>query len=549
MRHFFLFFSIFIFISSSFCAEKDSLIKFEESIDEILINLTEKQKLDTLQSINEEQRKRSESIESILILKKILGIVNESSNLNYNLIKAESNFYLGTNYLEMGSYSKSIKYSNKALLLSKNTKDKSLFIKVLQQISWCYTKLKINKIAKEYLDEAYTVTKINNQDLSPILFQYSVYFQDLNELDSALFYQNKYEALTHKKGKDIHYNAYNNKGNIFRSKSNLDSAIFYFKKGLYQSGEIANRSKSSFFHNLALSYYEKVELDSATRYNENNIIFAKEHNFNRSLLFSYRLKALLFSERKMEDSSIFYQDKAMTFGDSLFTSDLKIAVDNIELLYDIESEKLVSKKLVAENKVKSFKFNLVLIILFFLIVIILFIIYNRAKINKAYKIIVKESVHYSKLHEESILLRKELIEAKEKERLGLKVKKPINSNLDTNLVELLEFEIRKAFDKDKVYLDKELTIIKLANNIGSNRNYVSQVFNNRIQTSFPDMLNLYRVNEAKKLLLDEEKSKYSFDAIAEMSGFNSKTTFYRSFKKITNVTPSFFIKEVRAMNK
>ncbi|MBL8172151.1 MAG: AraC family transcriptional regulator, partial [Acidobacteria bacterium] len=58
--------------------------------------------------------------------------------------------------------------------------------------------------------------------------------------------------------------------------------------------------------------------------------------------------------------------------------------------------------------------------------------------------------------------------------------------------------------------------------------------------SFTDLINAYRVEDAKRRLLDPTWKHYSILAIAEEAGFSSKSTFNAVFKKHTGQTPSEF---------
>ena len=60
--------------------------------------------------------------------------------------------------------------------------------------------------------------------------------------------------------------------------------------------------------------------------------------------------------------------------------------------------------------------------------------------------------------------------------------------------------------------------------------------------NFFDFINGYRIEEFKKLVRDPRYKNQTFLAIAFEVGFNSKTAFNRSFKKMTNQTPrDYFI--------
>lgn len=168
------------------------------------------------------------------------------------------------------------------------------------------------------------------------------------------------------------------------------------------------------------------------------------------------------------------------------------------------------------------------------------IFYQKKKINKAYRKLVRENIDSVKTHEEISNLRKGLFN-KNKEKI-IESKK---INLTQGNAEAIELITRKLFDIDKVFLEKDLDLEKLAVYVNTNRVYLSHVFNNTIKMSFNEMLNKYRINEAKKLLI-LNVNKYTIEAIARESGFKNKATFNRNFKNLTGVTPSFFIKETRA---
>lgn len=92
----------------------------------------------------------------------------------------------------------------------------------------------------------------------------------------------------------------------------------------------------------------------------------------------------------------------------------------------------------------------------------------------------------------------------------------------------------------KPYLDSELTLVKLSEVTGISVHNLSEVINSKLKQSYFDFINSYRVEEFKTRLLDPANSSFSLIGIAYDSGFNSKTTFYKIFKKLTNMTPSEF---------
>lgn len=92
----------------------------------------------------------------------------------------------------------------------------------------------------------------------------------------------------------------------------------------------------------------------------------------------------------------------------------------------------------------------------------------------------------------------------------------------------------------KPYLNAELTISELAKmlNMGGSY-YLSQLLSSRLNENFYELINRYRVEEAKFLL--ETKPQETMINIAYASGFKSTSTFYTYFKKLTGMTPRDYL--------
>ena len=82
----------------------------------------------------------------------------------------------------------------------------------------------------------------------------------------------------------------------------------------------------------------------------------------------------------------------------------------------------------------------------------------------------------------------------------------------------------------------------IARKIGTSKQKLTYVINNVMGTNFYGIINKYRVLEAKELLKRPENQNYNIDAISQMVGFQSKSSFNGCFRKITGLTPSEFRK-------
>lgn len=129
---------------------------------------------------------------------------------------------------------------------------------------------------------------------------------------------------------------------------------------------------------------------------------------------------------------------------------------------------------------------------------------------------------------------------------SLPAKKYEKSTLTPERAERYLRRLLSHMETEKPYVDGELTLPKLAERLSIPAPHLSQIINERLQQNFFDFVNTYRVEEAKRRLLDPAKRHYSVLAVAEEVGFNSKSSFNAVFKKHVQMTPSEFRKRMWA---
>ena len=117
------------------------------------------------------------------------------------------------------------------------------------------------------------------------------------------------------------------------------------------------------------------------------------------------------------------------------------------------------------------------------------------------------------------------------------------SQLDQESKDRLFERINHVMDDITIICKPDFSLQQLATLVGSNYKYVSQVLNERYGKSFKQVLNEQRVREACRILNDTEQSGHlTIEAIAANLGFNSRSNFTVTFKRITGISPSDFMK-------
>ena len=101
-------------------------------------------------------------------------------------------------------------------------------------------------------------------------------------------------------------------------------------------------------------------------------------------------------------------------------------------------------------------------------------------------------------------------------------------------------ELLTIMERDKLYLEPELNIGDIANQLKMHSHQLSKLINSGLGKNFFEFVNEHRVEEFKKLVADPKNKHISILGLAMDAGFNSKATFNRIFKKQTGLTPSRF---------
>ncbi len=121
------------------------------------------------------------------------------------------------------------------------------------------------------------------------------------------------------------------------------------------------------------------------------------------------------------------------------------------------------------------------------------------------------------------------------------VRKSAVSRFPEEAIEKIMQGLHRTMTEDKVYLDAELNLAKLARHLGTSPKIISAVLNQKLGKSFNEYVNQFRVKEIKERLVRAENKKYTITALAYECGFNSQPTFQRAFKSVVGLTPSEFL--------
>ncbi|MDT7832428.1 helix-turn-helix domain-containing protein [Flavobacteriaceae bacterium S356] len=119
-------------------------------------------------------------------------------------------------------------------------------------------------------------------------------------------------------------------------------------------------------------------------------------------------------------------------------------------------------------------------------------------------------------------------------------KKYESKKIETHEAERLITKLHEAMKQKQFHRNTNIKLNDIALHLHISSHKLSQLLNDNLGKSFALFINECRIEEAKKLL--KENNTFTLEAIGFEAGFSSKSTFYATFKKIVGQTPSEYKK-------
>jgi AraC-like DNA-binding protein len=157
----------------------------------------------------------------------------------------------------------------------------------------------------------------------------------------------------------------------------------------------------------------------------------------------------------------------------------------------------------------------------------------------SFKGIMQPTIWQMKKDESKDELEEEIVESEALEKM-LHEKNRVKAGMADSRVKEIVKKVIFAMENEKLYQETELTLHQLSTHLQYPSHQVSQAINDGMNKTFYDLVNGYRVEEAKRLLLNPNNRSFTILSVGFEAGFNSKTTFNTVFKKFTRLTPTDF---------
>ncbi len=113
-----------------------------------------------------------------------------------------------------------------------------------------------------------------------------------------------------------------------------------------------------------------------------------------------------------------------------------------------------------------------------------------------------------------------------------------NSTIDRLTSKKMLQRVKNLLEENEVYLDSDISLQSIAEQLSVTPRELSQVINENEQKNFSEFINHYRIEKAKKLLVNPSYANEKIATIAYDCGFGNVTSFNLAFKAETDITPS-----------
>lgn len=479
-----------------------------------------------------------------------LEAIRHANKIDNDSIKAYLQMDLGYFYNNEGIYDKAIKHTLNALNYFEQFNDTINMVNCYMDASYVYNKIENFNDALDLLNRALALAKEKNIYKQIPMIYNSIGIAYNNSGDNKLALENYEKSFTSIKEYDLNYtrlaiSLHNNIAILETKEGAYDQALSELNEAILMAKQLNYKDHLSVLYFIKANVYRHLNIPDSELVNI-NLSIKNGSNAPLNKTYANAIKSLSKFYEKHNDilKSYEYLNQYITVIDSLNLKEKAKSILKAKTLYKIKKKEIEINNLefqnnLANEKLKSYKYKIIFFISFSILITILFLgfLFFRFKINKAYNVIVKNSV-------KEINYKKEITKLTQEDANEIVLKensKYLNSSLNINERKRIIKQINNVLLKDNIYLDANISLDKFVEAVKTNKTYLSQVLKEDFNTNYTDLINEYRIEKAKELLVSNYALSYTINSIAIEVGYNSVATFYRAFKKHTGVTPTFFI--------
>ncbi|MDR2906972.1 MAG: AraC family transcriptional regulator [Bacteroidales bacterium] len=476
--------------------------------------------------------------EALVCFTMLIDMTPQSMTVGHQQMVVRSYIELGNIYYLKNKYRMAYELLLDALQLSEAIEDNILKSRIFITLGAIY-----HRLGKEDLSTTYFLDALALGGDSTIIFNNLGYtYLEFKHYDEAFRYLSQALPLAQYQRPDLLYLVLHSFAAYYRSQKVYDSAFHYYQLTLAEmkNGDTRQHAlaTSTVLTDLGEMYLEMKNIDQAIASINASTKIAKENDLLEIQMQNNLILSKIAEYQGNTRLAFKYYRDYSNFKDSVFNQEEIVEISQLQRLYEVSKANRKIDKLTIEQQVKDKTIRyqrvfqwILIIILITLSALFTFIIVQYKTLNIAYKKLFEKDIQITE-YQKNTTTRHDSV-------------KYMKSNLTDDMQHKLLDQIYTLLEDVSIVCDPDLSVEKLADLLQTNRAYVSQVINNALNKNFRSFINEYRIREARRLFSEEDISKFTIESIALMTGFKSRNTFNATFKEITGVSPSFYLKSLK----
>ena len=307
---------------------------------------------------------------------------------------------------------------------------------------------------------------------------------------------------------------------------------------------IMPRTRHSLYLVIADQYMHAARKDSAMAYIHRAEDLALANDFKDLLSTTYSDASLIYSTFGDTLVSDRYRRRMLEINDSLFNPKELGKLHDLNMFYEVDKfERRIEIMAVRERMRIIILWTVAIALCVVIILMVILFIQNR-DLRRKNRTLFERNVSEMETERRIADTRRNNVEASSEDT---SVKYNTSSISDSTREKVLR-RIKEVFEDESIFCQEGFSLNDLAALCESNSRYVSQVINENMSSTFTQLLNNERVKIARKRLMDTEHYGHlTIEAIISDLGCKSRSTFSKTFKRITGLTPSEFQRMARTM--
>ncbi len=288
------------------------------------------------------------------------------------------------------------------------------------------------------------------------------------------------------------------------------------------------RNHFTIFIAIARNFFKVRQMDSTEYYMHKAVDVASEYGYQELLISGYEDLSKFYEATSRKELADKYRYKHLELHDSIFNPREFGHIHDMELFHEADKFEKRINILKLEEKLRVRLLVVVSIAALLMLVLLTLLYRQNRKLQSKNKSLFEKNIEMMKA-EKTVTVCPSTRNALDPQPIADETRRSIMQKINETMAD------------ESLFCRDGFSLQDLVEFCGSNQKYVSRVLNEDFGKSFNQLLNEHRIGVAKQRFLDTENYGHlTIEAIVRELGFKSRSTFSKTFKKITGLSPSEF---------